>query len=492
LSPHQVPNPSRRDFLIGAGAAIGGIALAACSSGKAAKPSKPRTGPPNFVMIMTDDQDVESMRVLAKVKALIAERGITFATNIVSMSICCPSRATYLTGQYAHNHGVRGNGPPMGGFGAFRHQETTFPVSLQRAGYETIHVGKYLNGYGTAGDPIPPGWTEWHASIDPTTYHYYGYTLLDGTKKKTYGTKASDYQPDVVSALATSVIKRYAPKPKPFFLNVAYLAPHVQVLGNNEDTSVIASAVAAPRYDQRYSHEPLPYSPAYNEADVSDKPESIRSLPLIDSRTKAEITKTYDVYLESLLAVDDGVEQIITALDDTGQLENTVVMFTSDNGFIFGEHRIKTGKGRFYEPSIRVPLLLRGPGIPQGVTRTSVVGNIDVAPTILDLAGAKPLRPMDGESLVPLFDAEAGAQERGILLEARGALAPDYGLRTRQYAYFEYHTGEHELYDLHADPAQLQNRHGDPGVAPIEARLKAQLDAMKNCVGARCRVAIPL
>jgi len=167
-------------------------------------------------------------------------------------------------------------------------------------------------------------------------------------------------------------------------------------------------------------------------------------------------------------------------------------MFTSDNGFMFGEHRIRAGKDRFYEPSIRVPLLLRGPGIPAGETRASVVWNVDLAPTILDLAGANPLRPMDGESLKPLFHAEAGGQDRGILLEGRGALTPNFGVRTRRYAYFEYHTGERELYDLYADPAQLQNRQGDATVAPIEARLKAQLDALKNCAGAKCRVATPL
>lgn len=447
---------------------------------------------PNIVMIMTDDQNLESMRVLTKVHQLLADKGVTFANNVVSFSLCCPSRATYLTGQYAHNHHVHGNIPPAGGYSLFAHQDTTFPVALQKAGYDTVHIGKYLNGYGLQKPvPVPPGWTDWHGSIDPTTYRYYGFTLMQHGKPRTYPKRKADYQADVYTDIATSEIRARARSKKPYFLNVAYLAPHAQAGSSTAagaDGNELHAAIPAPRDAHRFDHTPLPRSAAYDEADVSDKPAGIRALPRITPKVRRTITTNYDKYLGSLLAVDDGVARIMKTLAQTHQLRNTIVMFTSDNGFLFGEHRITAGKVFFYEPSIRVPLIVRGPGIPQGVTRQALVANIDLAPSILDLAGATPLRVMDGQSFVPLLHSSKPAQpDRAIVLESGSPYSPNKGLRTPRYAYFEDNTGERELYDLRTDPNELVNRHGDPAYAAVEQQLASRLLAMRYCAGAACQ-----
>ena len=177
------------------------------------------------------------------------------------------------------------------------------------------------------------------------------------------------------------------------------------------------------------------------------------------------------------------MDRIIGALKDTNELSNTVVMFTSDNGFFRGEHRIPDGKVWFYEPSIRVPLLIRGPGVARGVTRQSLVENIDLAPTILDLAKAKPLRTMDGQSLVPLLTKETTTKPRGLLLEAGGPYSPDRGIRTDRYLYVEYHDGERELYDLATDPDELKNRVTDPAMAKVRADLARRLSVLRTCAG---------
>lgn len=441
---------------------------------------------PNFVVIMTDDQTLESMRVMSKVDELIADEGITFADSIVSFALCCPARATFLTGQYTHNHEVWGNQLPLGGYESFADQETAMPAALQQAGYETIHVGKFLNGYGSE-PPVeaPPGWTEWRTELDPRTQRYHGFTLLEDGVERTYD--PDEYSTDVFTELATSAIRRRAGSEDPFFLNVSYFAPHA-------DFSLvegITPATPAARHLGTFDGEPLPESAAFDEADVSDKPREIRELPRISDDLRATLTSNYARYLESLLAVDEGVEQILAALEETGHLDDTFVVFTSDNGYFFGEHRIPMGKVRFYEPSIRVPLLMRGPGIEAGATRRSLVANIDLAPTILELAGATALRTMDGRSLVPLFDGEGAPEDRWVLLEStKGGpddLSPDHGVRTTRYTYVERASGERELYDLDSDPEQLVNRAGDPDLAAVEADLKAQVAALKGCAGTTCR-----
>jgi N-acetylglucosamine-6-sulfatase len=440
---------------------------------------------PNVLVVMTDDQTVESVRVMTNVRALLAAEGTTFQNNFVSFPLCCPSRSTFLTGQYAHNHTVMGNAAPAGGFEKLDHSNT-LPVWLQRAGYRTVHIGKYLNGYGRrSATEIPPGWTEWYGSVDPSTYQFYNYTLNENGKTVKYGADAASYQGDVYTRKAVDAVRRLAPG-GPFFLSVAYLAPHSGGPRESDDPRNLGTPVPAPRHRNRFAAEPLPVTPAFNEADVSDKPAGIRSRPVIGPARVAAITENYRQRLESLLAIDEGVAEIVTALRTAGELDNTLIVFTSDNGFFHGEHRVQMGKVLHYEPSTRVPLILRGPGIPRGVVRRQLVANIDIAPTIVSATGATPGRAMDGRPLQPFARDGLLFSARDILLETTGYSA----LRSPRYVYVEHSTKE--LYDLAADPNELASLHDSAAHAPLKALLAARLAKLRACAAVVCRQGVSL
>jgi len=458
-----------------AGATLTGSASPAHSSSAVKRP--------NVVVLMTDDQTVESMRVMPNVKTLLADQGVTFTNNFVSYSLCCPSRSTFLTGQYAHNHGVWGNSPPNGGY--YRLDSTnTLAVWLQRAGYQTIHLGKYLNGYGTRNPrEIPPGWGDWHGSVDPTTYRYYNYTLNENGTLVAYGTGAANYQTDVYARKAVELIGREAADARPFFLWLAFLAPHAGAPRDPDDPAGMGTPSPAPRHRNAFATMPLPMPPSFNEADVSDKPAGIRNRPLLTAAMIAKIRENYQQRLESLLAVDEAVAQIVKELEVTGQLNNTYIVFTSDNGFFHGEHRVPTGKVLLYEPSIRVPLIVRGPGIPHGQRRSQLVANIDLAPTIVRISHAGAGRVMDGRSLLPFARDPRFISGRDILLET-----PTYAaIRTPRWLYAEYTTGERELYDLARDPDELVNHAGDFRYSRVKADLAMRLGRLRACSGPVCR-----
>jgi N-acetylglucosamine-6-sulfatase len=451
---------------------------------------------PNVLVIESDDQTVESMRVMSNVTAMIGARGVTFRNSLVNLSVCCPSRATFLTGQYAHNHQVWSNKPPDGGFQRFQalHGYNHLGVWLRRAGYYTAMIGKYLNRY--ANSPlVPPGWSEWHAAA-PRAQYYYNYTLNNNGALVDYGRRSADYKTDVLTAKAVGFVNRRTPSAQPFFLWLTYNAPHV----GGPDLSPTPpfdcfrtsqwpaipqlTAKPAPRHAQAFDLEPLPRPPNFNEADVSDKPAQIRSLPRLNANQIEETQRKYRCRLKSILSVDEGVKKVVDALRATGELNNTLIIYTSDNGYFHGEHRIPEGKGRVYEESIRVPLAMRGPSIPQGVKVSDPVINADLAPTVVDAANANPGLVMDGRSLIPIAQQPGIARERELLIETTGFQA----IRTQSYIYAEYSTGERELYDLTRDPFQLQSRHDDPFYDSVEALLADHLDELRNCAGPSCRI----
>jgi arylsulfatase A-like enzyme len=439
---------------------------------------------PNVVVIMTDDQTAASLRVMANVERLLARRGTTFTRSFTVYPQCCPSRASFLTGQYAHNHGVLGNSPPAGGYARLDHSNT-LPVWLRNAGYYTAHIGKYLNGYGNA-DPleVPPGWSEWRGSIDPSTYRYTGYTLNENGTLTTYGS----YQTDVYAAKAVDVIERRAPLARPFFLSVAFLAPHSGAPADPDDPGAgIVTPSPAPRHRDAFASEPLPKPPSFNEANVSDKPPGISGRVLLPTERIAAIRENYQQELETLLAVDQAVARIMRALRESGELGNTFVIFTSDNGFFHGEHRVAQGKNLPYEPAIRVPLVVRGPGVPAGRRSTKRVANIDLAPTIVDAAGARAGRALDGRSLLPFFAHPGRALTRDLLVERGPGEDPYAAIRTARYLYVEYESGVRELYDLDRDPHELESRHADPAYADVRRDLAERLAHLRACRGAACR-----
>jgi arylsulfatase A-like enzyme len=459
-------------------------------SGTAKQAVASAAGRPNIVVIMTDDQTVESMRVMRQTRRLIGSAGVTFSNNVVTYALCCPSLATFVTGQYPHNHGVRSNAPPDGGHTKLDHSNT-LPLWLQGAGYVTGHVGKYLNGYGKVDTlEIPPGWTEWYAGIGESAFDYYNYLVNENGTVVSYGSTPDQYQSDVYTDKTLDFIHRRAPDAgeTPFFLFVTYLAPHWGDPIEPGDPTM-GTPVPAPRHKGRFAGEVLPASPAFNEADMSDKPASMRSRALLTPTQVSEIREAYRQRLESLLAVDEGVARIIGALQDEGVLQNTLVIFTADNGWFQGEHRVNFGKVLPYEPAVKVPLLIRGPGIAPGRRVSAMVANIDLPPTIVQAAGATARRTMDGRSLWPFLSGGQTTWSDGarhVLVEdsPRGnASTVFWSIKRGKYVYTEYANGDRELYDLVADSAQVASRHASSTYANVRRQLATRLAAMKTCKG---------
>ena len=486
-------------FALAAAALTALVVVTAGGAEAGAQGVEPAQDRPNVVVVMSDDQTQDSIRYMPRVQEQIGAQGATFPQSFTNWPVCCPSRATFLTGQYAHNHQVLGNTPPLGGFERLDSSET-LPVWLQRAGYYTAHIGKYLNGYEGSSVGVPAGWSEWHGSKE--TYTFYGYTLLEGGQLVEYGADGENpddpanpasYQTDVYTDKAVELIGRRAAEDQPFFLSLAYLAPHSGGPNPDPPTSCDQSAKPAPRHLTAFDAEPLPQSPNFNEADVTDKPSGIASRPALTPNQITRATRFYRCRAESLLAIDEGVERIVNALRATGELDDTLVVYTSDNGFFHGEHRILTGKNRVYEEAIRVPLLIRGPGIDKGVEVDDLAVNADLAPTILDVASAEAGRTLDGRSLIDLAEHPSRLRGREILIEQdvpddEQAQGVEYdAIRTARYVYVENVTGEIELYDLELDPYQLTNLHANPAYAAAEAALASRLASLRGCAGASCR-----
>jgi N-acetylglucosamine-6-sulfatase len=487
---------------------------------------------PNVVVVMTDDETVADMAVMPKTRRLIGGEGVTFDQSYVSYSLCCPSRATYLTGQYAHNHQVLGLTPPLGGYAKFARLDggDTLPVWLESSGYRTAHIGKYLNGYGdpSYGAAKPPaGWSEWHGTVDPTTYRMWGYRMFDHGRLRQYGSEFDEnpalYQTDVFGHFARDFVARNAGPGRPFFLSVAFLAPHHE----GERIRVHYGHVTrpAPRDRGALAGRPMQVSPGFNERDTSDKPRFLQRTygPLTATQKRDLLGQQHDRQ-ETLLDVDDQVSGLVEELRRTGELDNTYILFTSDNGYMQGEHRVAYGKMLAYDPSTGVPLLLRGPGIPHGAVSHELVANIDLAPTIAAVAGARPTRPCDGRSLVPfarhpgrltnrpllhetaavapiaavaqnvrdasalLADARAAQDERG---RAVYPALPYRAIRTRRWLYVRWRNGAEELYDRARDPAQVNSLARVAAYRPVIAQLRGQLAALARCKGAACSAAKP-
>src|SRR5829696_246144 len=368
--------------------------------------SSTTTEQPNIVFVLTDDLDYASAFKMPEIRSRLIEEGTSFEQAFMSHPICCPSRATILTGLYDHNHEVLANRPPSGGFEKFvseGHEENTIGVRLQEGGYQTAFFGKYLNGY-PAGDPthVPPGWDEWYGKEEGQKL--YDYDINENGEVVSYGSETEDFYTDVLSGQATDFVRRAAPEGQPFFMYVAPTAPH-------------GPATPAERHEGAFADEEDHRPPSFNEEDVSDKPSWIRNSDLLSAGEVSGIEDYYRQRLESTLAVDEMVASLVEELEAAGELDNTFIFFTSDNGFEQGEHRVKTGKNRPYEESARVPLLVRGPGVPSGSEVENLAINTDFAPTFAALAGTE--FPADGRSLLSLLRGEEPASWRSAVLLER-------------------------------------------------------------------------
>ncbi|BAC88587.1 sulfatase family protein [Gloeobacter violaceus] len=467
--------------------------------------------PPNVVVIMTDDlseqvfDEASGRGFLPTIASRLVNQGTRFRQSFTTQSLCCPSRATFLTGQYTHNHGVESNTPPDGSISAFD-DRSTLATWLDAAGYRTGYVGKYLNGYGSdrnrrspLDDPtyVPPGWDDWQALITGTMYNY---VLNDNGTLIDYGEDPAEppeeYQTDVLAERAVAFVDAAATAP--FFLTVAPVAPHFEVAPGVSSCRLFPNSLRsirpAPRHQGSAGQVPLPQGTAFNEQDVTDKPTWVQAAPLLSERSIDCLGNIYRDQIESLRAVDDLTASLIAALERRGVLGNTIVVFTSDNGYLFGQHRL-TGKNVIYEESIRVPLVVRLPGSTALRLIEQLAVNIDLAPTIAAWAGATPTLTVDGRSLVPLLaNPELPGWRKRFLLEhgdVRGSgnsTGVRTGSRDTEYpntVFIQFDNGERELYALDADPAQLESRHLDqPDTA---AALGALASELRLCSGTTCR-----
>jgi N-acetylglucosamine-6-sulfatase len=452
---------------------------------------------PNIILILADDLDMRPINFMPNLQALLVKQGLTFSNTFVTQSFCCPSRASILRGQYPHNHKIQANDPPDGGFQKFKnlgYEKSTIATWLQGAGYQTVLIGKYLNGYDkTKAAYVPPGWTEWYAALQEGAY--FNYALSENGQIVSYGSAPQDYMTDVQTNKAVDFIQRTAPTQQPFFIYLAPFAPHLQ--GRDVDTGTFMPPIPAPRHQGTFQNEQAPRPPSFNELDVSDKPPWIRKLPRLSASQIDQIDTLYRARLESMLAVDDMIATLVQTLENTGELDHTFILFSSDNGFHLGQHRLLWGKSRAYEEDIHVPLIVRGPNIPAEQAREHFALNIDLAPTLAELAGVSIPKFVDGRSLVPLLGNSPltlADWRQGFLVERwptsavrAGTKTVYHALRTHRYLYVEY-LKEHELYDLKLDPYELDNFYfrADP---QLVNPLASQLAALRTCAKASCRTA---
>jgi arylsulfatase A-like enzyme len=459
---------------------------------------------PNIILLLTDDQEPASMRVMKTVRKELRKKGTTMSRMYANFPLCCPSRATMLTGQYAHNHMVLSNKAPDGGYGVFneRHGDDYLPIWLRNAGYRTAYIGKYLNEYaepdeyGTLPTDVPRGWDDWRV-LAPSRAQYFGYTLNQNGVLTKFSRRKRHYSTDVFTTKAKKFIRRNtAAGGSPFFLMLGYAAPHGGG-GGSPGRSCNRAAEPAPRHlGQLRKRKKFRLPPSFNEADVSDKPSSVQNFPYLAANQISDLTRKRRCAWESLLGVDESVGELIAELKRNGELRDTYIFYVSDNGYLRGEHRIRNQKRYLYEESARIPFVARGPGIPRGETSADVVSNADITSTILQLTGARAGRVQDGTSLWPSLTNPSLERGRAILLEAYAG-QQILGVRTSRYLYTEWETGEtllgepeRELYDTFVDPYQLNNVANDPAYASIVSDLGAELDRLIGCAGAEC-VAAP-
>ncbi len=467
---------------------------------------------PNVIVIMTDDQRLDDLyarlgdrRLMPNTLKLLAGGGVTFARYYVAYPLSCPSRTTFLTGLYAHNHGVRANILPHKGYCG---SPNVFPTTnslapwLNAAGYHTVIAGRYLNGYPghRPATTVDPGWDDWFVPVEADgtlAALYFGYRLNEnGTVSDPYR-RPDGYITEVITKKLIDSI-RSTPASQPVFGFLANRAPH-------EDQAPPVGPEPAPGDNKTISKIELPHRPDYDEKDVSDKPRYLRREPPLSHREKKKIKMRARRRRASLEAVDRQVKAIVNELKRDGRFNNTYIFFVSDNGFFLGEHRFPKGKVRPYEEASHVPGILIGPGIPHGRTSRELVSNIDLAPTILQVAGVS--EDLDGRSLLPFADNPRKRTRRPLVIESfrdpnpkktkfqKGnsrTEAPNYqALVAGHYKVVRYTTGDRELYDLKRDPNELNNVFASHRYARVRAFMIRWLKVFDGCSRESCRRQIP-
>jgi arylsulfatase A-like enzyme len=486
---------ARGGLAVGFAAAL--LAALAQSAPASAHPERP-----NFLVIQVDDQATNTFdkKVMPHTWHWLVRGGTRFTNGLAAPPLCCPDRAGVLTGQYPHNHGVFSNDP---GYGSLRNKHSTMPVWLHRAGYRTALVGKFLNQYTVlhGGHPAP-GFDDWFAFDGLPGYYHYG--ISNNGRHVEFHHARRDYSTDVFTRAARNFIHRSAQGKRPFFLWLAPNAPHDTGNGGSVGKRAINCPPVAPtppghRALRRFAHLKMPTDPSFNEADVADKPPDIASLPPIDAAGKARITRRFRCTAATMHATDRDVGRIKKELKRTGELKHTIVIYISDNGVYFGEHRLTRGKVYPYEPALQVPFAIR---VPRAYRRSrkhrisrAVVSNTDIAPTLLDYARKPPpcnaagkCRVLDGRSMRPLLGGGGKfPRDRGVLAEIDTDTKTKHiayaAIRTPDRLYVDYQGSQRELYNLDTDPFELANLAGDPQYLGEQLGLAARLAALEGCSG---------
>lgn len=443
----------RRLGIVGLVAMI--TAIAAFSEG--AQPAA-AAEPPNVLHILTDDQTVDSLRYMKETRRTLMRRGTTFADYNAVQPLCCPSRSTFLTGQYPHNHGVLGNLAPYG-YGALDFNRTIY-TAMHEAGYRTGWFGKVLNAKGSEGIAPEPGFDEWLVPIGAgESGSMFNYTLSDNGAPRRF---SDQFQNDVLANRAEEFLGR--PSEKPFFLTLSLHSPHWT---RCQETRERCAPQPAPEDRGTMSGIEFPFGP--------DFPAS----PQARFRTN----RYWAGELESLQSVDRIVAALVAQLQREGELENTMIVYQSDNGFLHGEHGI-FDKDVPWDRSVRVPLIIRGPGFEEDDVRRDLTANVDVPATIIDAAEVEPPRPLDGYSLLSPHRRRFLLLER-LVVRNENKTDPWLQLKTSKgWSYWrDLDGGDRHLYDRRRDPYQVDNRamRQPKLVRSLDRRLRRVRDCAAPC-----------
>ncbi len=447
---------------------------------------------PNFIIILTDDMVVDEFRFMPRTQEYFAINGVRFTNAFVSQAMCCPARTSILTGRYSVNSGVKSNKFPTGGWNVFLErglESETMAAKLQAGGYSTAYFGKYMNEYGSSllvpHNYIPVGWSHWYAFLGQPKY--FNYTLNENGVVKSYGNTPAEYATDVLAKHAINHLNTALNGNSPFFMMISAYAPH----SSTENEASLSVPVSAPRHKNLFNGIQAPRSASFNQANVSKKPFNVQSNPLLLPADIDWIDRSFRLRIQSLRSIDEMVGKLIDNLKTNPKADNTYIIFVSDNGFWFGDHRFKFGKGGLYDQSHRVPLAITGPSVIPGLVRDDLVINTDIFPTIMNMAGIKVApKSYDGRSIRNLLESDKRQTtfNRGsFLLET--SQEGRVGIRFNSYAYHETPQAVKvikELYDTRVDPDQVYNivdrLTGASAIAISDA-----LDQLRSCSGNTCR-----
>lgn len=472
--------------------AVGLVVIAASAPSLAAQVIMPtRETRPNIVFILADDFAINLLQYMPNVLAMQQE-GATFANYFVAASLCCPSRSSIFTGKYPHNTGVLTNVLPDGGYGAFNahgNDVRTFAVALQKVGYRTAMLGKYLNGYRPRLNGVAPGWTMWDVAGD--AYPEFNYYLNESGSVHYYGTAPEAYLTDVLAGMADTFIRESSSQP--FFIEVATFAPH-------------APYIPAPRDRDKFPGLKAPRTAMFGARPDANAPAWLREIPVLRAPEITKIDDAFRMRAQAVQAIDKMIGQLRATLAAIGIDKKTYVIFSSDNGLHMGDYSLRPGKMTPFDIDVHVPLIVVGPGVIAGATINPIVQNVDLAPTFADLVGEPgPLVP-DGHSLVGLLRPPPGVEAvtsdwRHVALIEHHHPAPDptdpdmpapfsanppsyEALRGETFLYVEYDHGDRSYYDLTRDPLELKNILTTVPADRLQ-KLHALLQSVVACKGAQ-------